>query len=287
MMGAIYQVRDWAQQPRIRFGLRVFGLTLLVFGAVWSITTLELDWRSLSLFDLLLNFLLLTPLNLVLAALSFLVTARAVGRDLSGAQSLQIVATANLAELLPLPGGALVRGAALVDAGASVADSTRIVILTSLLMLTMLLTFSATALALSVSPIWGVIAGASALGLLAVLVLLARRVAARHIFAMVGVRALTLVLTVIRLIFAFAALGAALQWLDAVVYSAAPTLGTAVAIVPAGFGISELIAAGLATLVAGSSATAFLAVALNRVLGLVVGATMVFVLSLLPGHKSG
>ena len=97
----------------------------------------------------------------------------------------------------------------------------------------------------------------------------------RLVVAMVAVRFVTLAVTVLRLIVAFATLGEDLGWIEAALYAVAPTLGTAVGIVPAGLGINEAIAAGLATLVAGSSATAFLAVALNRALGLAVGAGLV------------
>lgn len=94
-----------------------------------------------------------------------------------------------------------------------------------------------------------------------------------------------LLLTLLRLIIAFATFGVTIGWVDAALYAIAPTLGAAVAIVPAGLGVNEAIAAGLATLIAASSASAFLAIALNRVLGLVAGGAMVLAMQFLTNES--
>lgn len=275
---ALERFRAWSQRPGVRRGLRLLGLVLVTCGAIWSVATLELSWRSLSPGFLLLNILALTPLNVLFAAIALRINARALSCDIPARQSISTVAAANVAELLPLPGGAVVRGAALVDAGAGVGDSTRIIILTSLLTLFMTLTLSLGALAWLADPAWIWAMLASGLGLAAILLRLSRRAAAILIAAMVSVRIAMLTLTVVRIAVAFATLGMLIPWAEAALYAVAPTLGAAVAIVPAGLGVNEAVAAGLAALIAGSSATAFLAVALNRVLGLCAGAVMVFAL---------
>ncbi|MCO6383264.1 hypothetical protein [Oceanicola sp. 502str15] len=262
------------KRPRVRAGLTIAGFAVLALGAVWAIATMDLTWSDLSPLHLLLNLALLTPVLLAVSALSLKVTFGAMGRELSIATSLHTVAAANVAELLPLPGGALVRGAALVKAGARVGEAARVVLLTAFLTLGLTLALSAFALGLLTDPIWHWIAAAALAGVGLVLFMLSRHAAPRYLLAMVAVRLLSLFVTTLRLIVAFAALGTAIGWIEALLYSAAPTVGAAVGIVPAGLGINEAIAAGLATLVSGSSATAFLAVALNRALGLAVGAAM-------------
>lgn len=277
-LSLVTRTREWARKPKIRFRLKVIALTAVLIGAVWSVVTLDLTWSQIQPGYLLLNLLALAPINLYLAALAFQINGQAIGHAIPLPQSLLTVSTANVAELLPLPGGALVRGAALVDAGASVADSTKIVVLASLLTLFISLTASLAALGVLSDPAWLWLATLSGLGFLTVLVLAARFVSPRDLSAMVAVRLVTLVLTVVRIIVAFATLGISISWIESTLYAIAPTLGATVAIIPAGFGLNEAIAAGLAALIASSAASAFLATALNRVLGLIVGA--VFVISL-------
>ena len=282
----VQQFRAWHQRPSVRGGLRLLGLVVVVCGAIWSLATLELNWRSLSPGLLFLNLLVLTPLNILIAAIALRVNARTLGCDIPNRRSIYTVATANVAELLPLPGGAVVRGAALVDAGAGIGDSTRIIILTSLLTLFMTLTLSLVALTLLADPAWVWLCMASGMGLAGVLVILNRHAAPRYIVAIIAVRIAMLILTVLRVAVAFATLGLLISWTEAALYAVAPTLGAAVAIVPAGLGVNETVAAGLAALIGGSAATAFLAVALNRVLGLCAGAVMAVALPVSKGAEA-
>lgn len=282
---AVARLKAASKRPGIRIGLRIAGIVVLTSGAVWAIASLDLSWSDLSLVHMALNLLVLTPALLGVAALSFKITSGAVGRHVSNALAVHTVAAANVAELLPLPGGALVRGGALVKAGAGVGEATRVVLLTALLTLALTLTLSGTALGVLSDALWFWIAAAGLAAVLVVLGLLGRHTAPRYLVAMVAVRLLTLAVTVLRLIVAFATLGEDLGWIEAALYAVAPTLGTAVGIVPAGLGINEAIAAGLATFVAGSSATAFLAVALNRALGLAVGAGLVLAGSTRRGRE--
>jgi len=268
-----------ALPPGARQLLRAGGLLLLVGGALWSWRVLDLDAAQLSPGLLVLNLVVLSPLNLLIAAITLRITARALDRDIGTAESLRVVAAANVAELLPLPGGAMVRGAALVKAGAGVVESARIVTLTAMLTLAMSVAVSAAALAvLGVrAGSWLAILGAAlSVGLLA---LFARTMTRAILTGMIAVRLATIALSVVRLSVSFAILGVGVGLGEAAVYTAATSLGSTVAIVPAGFGVNEAIAAGLATLVSASPAAAFLAVALNRALGLLAGAAIVLVAS--------
>ncbi|MEM9971974.1 MAG: hypothetical protein AAF762_12870 [Pseudomonadota bacterium] len=268
--------------------LRVVGIAVVLIGAIWAVASLGLTWSDLSLFHLALNLFLLTPALLVVAALSFKITALALRRDVSNSLAIHTVAAANVAELLPLPGGALVRGGALVKLGAGVGEATRAVLLTALLTLALTVMLSGVALGMLSNALWYWVAVGALAAVFVVLGLLGRHVAPRYLPAMVAVRLVTLLLTVCRLVAAFGALGADLGWIEATLYAVAPTLGTAVGIVPAGLGVNEAIAAGLATIIAGPAATAFLSVALNRALDLSVGAFWVLCFStkrVLGGRK--
>lgn len=261
---------------RLRPWLRAGGLSVLIGGAVWSYSKLGLHLSEISGWLLVLNLLVLSPLLLVLAGISLMVTARVLKLNIPLSKSIETSAMANVAELLPLPGGAFVRGAALVQAGARVKQSARIITLTSILTLSMTLAFSASACGyLGVGPGWWF----AALGLVGVIIslhLIARETGRRMLLELLVVRLVMLGLSTFRLAVSFATIGVAASFGQAAVYTVATSLGSAVAVVPAGFGVNELIAAALATLISGSPAAAFLAVALNRTLGLIAGALVTF-----------
>lgn len=270
------RMKAWLSEPGTRKRLRIVGLLLLLMGVGWAVTSLDLAWQDLSLPYLLANLVLLTPVLLIIAAWSFQVTASAAGQSATLGQALSIVAHANVAELLPLPGGAMVRGAALVDAGASAGLAAKLVFLTALLTLGLTVAVSSVALVVLDHALWGWLTLASLIGVGITLWVLARHAEPRLLVGMVGLRLLSLAVTAARLVLAFGALGQAISYVEGALYAVAPTMGAAVGIFPAGLGLNEAIAAGLATLIASSPATAFLAVALNRLLGLAVGAVFVF-----------
>lgn len=274
------KARTWVQTPRFRPWFRGFGLTLLLGGAAWSISELDIQLSDLSLGYLALNLLVLSPLLLVVAGATLRIAAWALGRDVPLSKAIQAAAAANVAELLPLPGGALVRGAVLMRAGAKMGESASMITLTAFLTLAMTITLSAVALALMGQFVGWWLAGAGFLGTVATLAWLARRVPLQILTAMVVIRLVTLTISVLRLAVSFAALGEGTSFAAAALYTIASSLGTAISIVPAGFGVNEAIAAGLATLIAASPAAAFLAVALNRALDLTVGAVLNLLLNL-------
>lgn len=265
------------RRPPVRNTLALFGVLVVVAGAIWSVTNLDFKWSDLSVAMLAVNALILTPISSLIASLSFQITAKACGKIVSTRSGLIIVSSANVAELLPLPGGAFVRGAALVQVGAGVKDATRLVLLTAILTMGLVVSVSAAALSLLTGLGWLWLFAATTAGTLGVIFVLLRRVRASIVAAMVAVRLTELLVTSARLIVAFATFNASIGWIEAALYAVAPTLGAAAGIVPAGLGVNEAIAAGLATLIASSSALAFLSVALNRTLSLVGGAVILVV----------
>lgn len=284
---AIDRFKTWTKRPAISWMFRGIGLGILTFGVIWSLAGLDLSWHEVSPGFLALNLLLLTPANLALASIALRINGWALDRDIPQARSVQTAAFANVAELLPLPAGAAARMAALIEAGASITESGRIIILTSVMTLLMTMTLSLTALAVLADSFWIWPALASTVGVAGTSVLLLRRSKMRHLIAMLSVRIVMLVLTTTRLSIAFATIANSISLVEAALYVIAPTLGATVAIIPAGLGVNEAIAAALATLIAGSATSAFLAVAMNRVLDLIVGGIAVFVLFLMkrPGPK--
>ena len=92
----------------------------------------------------------------------------------------------------------------------------------------------------------------------------------RYAIGMALAKTLMLLLDAVRIWLCFAAIGEATQFLQASVLTISAVVGSAVAIVPAGLGIRELVSAALAPIVALAPAATLLAMSLSRILGFVV-----------------
>lgn len=276
MRERVVQLREAAARWRVH--LIVAAAALFAVGLGVSIGSLDLAWNQASIGPALLILGGLGPLTLVTASISLRLSATAVGRQISFRDGLSVSAIGSIAELLPLPGGAMVRGAALMRAGAGIRESTWIVMLSAVLTLSM-------ATALGSAPLIAVGSGLGYLflvagsgGTLVSVIWIARRARPSLALAMVALRLVILVLGVARVSAAFAAIGLAIRPVEAALFVISSALGSTVSIVPAGLGISEAIAAALALLVEVPPAAAFVAVALNRILGLLVSGTFALLL---------
>ncbi len=248
------------------------------FAGIWySVRALALDWSDLSVGPILLVLLVLAPLTLAAASLSLQVSARALGLRIGFVEGVKVSALGNVAELLPLPGGAVVRGSALMRAGARLGESAWIVTLGAVLMLCLAAAVAGVPMILLRPAIGWPVALAGFGGAAVVAWWIARRSSVHVALAMVGARAMIAAVTVGRIAAAFAAIGFEVGLREAALFSVSATLGNAVTIVPAGLGIAEGIGAALALLAPTPPAAAFAAVALNRILGLCVSGTILLV----------
>ncbi len=264
---------------RWRLPLSLMAAALFAGGLFLSIRSLGLTLAQTSLGPALLILAVLGPLSLVSGAVGLQMLARALGRRIGFLDALTATAVGAMTELLPIPGGALVRGAALIRAGAGLGESAWIVTLTAILSLAMSAVLAGAALIANDNLLGYGLFSAGAAGSLVCVIWIARRAGPRLALAMFALRVVNLVLIVARIVFSFAAIGVSVGPLAAALLALSPVLGSTTSIVPAGIGVSEMIAAALATLVAISPAAAFTAVALNRVLGLACCAAFALVLA--------
>lgn len=281
MFDRVMHLRKAAARWRVH--LIVAAAALFAVGLGVSIGSLDLTWNQVSTGPALLILFGLGPLTLVTASISLQLSATAVGRQISFRDGLSVAAIGSIAEMLPLPGGAMVRGAALMRAGAGVRESTWIVTLSAVLMLSMATALGSAPLIAAGSGVGFLFLVAGSGGTLVSAIWIARRARTSLALAMVALRLVILVLGVARVSAAFAAIGLAIRPIEATLFVISSTLGNAISIVPAGLGISEAIAAALALLVELSPAAAFVAVALNRVLDLIVSGIFAFLLACMPG----
>lgn len=277
MFDRVVQLRKVTARWRVH--LIVAAAALFAVGLGVSIGSLDLAWNQVSIGPALLILGGLGPLTLVTASISLRLSATAVGRQISFRDGLSASAIGSIAELLPLPGGALVRGAALMRAGAGIRESTWIVTLSAVLTLSMATALGSAPLLAAGSGLGYLFLVAGSGGTLVSVIWIARRARPSLALGMVALRLVILVLGVARVSAAFAAIGFAIRPIEAALFVISSALGSAVSIVPAGLGISEAIAAALALLVAVPPAAAFVAVALNRILGLFVSGTFALLLA--------
>lgn len=250
---------------RWRRPILIAALLLFLAGTVWSFLSLGLALAELDLAALAALTLGMGLVTLAYSALSLNLLARTAGVSLSFVEAMRATARAQLAEALPLPGGAIVRAAALVGAGASPATSAALVISTALLWIALAAIAAGTMLLASV-PLagWTLIAGGVPVAVAAV----------AHVALLGGLanacwtlahRLLALGLAALRLWLAFAVVKSVMPLAATFPYVLAAIAGSASSLVPGGLGVSEALGALMAKAVQASPETAFLALAVNRV----------------------
>jgi hypothetical protein len=252
------------------------GAALLIGGVVYSVRRLGIGWRDVNALPLLINLLLVQPAIVALAAITLRLSGRAVGADIRLAPATRAVGYATFAEILPLPGGALIRGAALMRAGADLGGAASIVTATALLSLALIVFIASAALWLLGSPHVVPVLLAGLAGTLLFAWRILRRAGLPLTLGITAIRLATISAGAVSVLLALGALSAPASLGEALVISVSGTLGSVVTIVPAGLGISESIAAALASMTSIAPAAAFLALALHRTLALVASLAAAF-----------
>lgn len=265
---------------RWRVPLTLAGAALFIIGLGLSITALDVTLDRLAIWPVVAILMFLAPLTLALAAVSLQQLAQAVGSRIGFREAFAVSAIGRITEILPLPGGAIVRGAALMRAGAGLGESTWIVTLTGGLTVSMAVLLAGLPLVVAGFGIGYVVLLAGAAGTLVSAGWIARRAGVRLTLSMIAVRVGAILIGIARVSAAFSAIGASLEPIQAALFVVCGVLGTAVTVVPAGVGVSESIAAALAILIDMPPAAAFLAIAINRVAG--IATSGVFALLLGP-----
>lgn len=271
---AASRLAEWAARTRPMLTsakpvLLVFAAALFTGGTAISIASLGLDWRDLVLPQVALLVLVLAPLSLLYGAVNMIVMARGAGIDLSLRAAWRVSCFAQLAEFLPLPGGALVRGGALMKYGASTSGAAAHVIVNAVLWVACGAVAAGIALA-QFSVIGPLVSAAGLAGVLLCSWWFWLNSSGGIALAALGVRIIGLLLTGLRISTAFLALGTALPLIAVYPFAFAAILGSASSLAPGGLGISEALAAGFASLSVVAPAAAFLAVGLDRLAGLLI-----------------
>ena len=279
---------EWISKAKAalgRYRLPLFAAALALFatGLWWSTTQLSLDWSDLDPLLLLIVALILAPMGIIYGALNFMVMARGADLQIPFWSAFKTTCIAQFAAVLPLPGAMLVRGGAMMARGSSVGGAASHVTANALLWIAcagIAAGLSLTAITGSVHPVSFAILIGGTLGAGLCTFWLARVSSLGLAMGVLTLRFAGVALSGLRLTAAFAAIGMAIPYAEAFPFAFANIVGNASAIAPAGLGISEGLAAAIATLSGITSAAAFLAVGINRIIGIAVSGILTGIISL-------
>jgi hypothetical protein len=256
------------------------GLILLLAGAIFAVGIvlsfrgLDLELADIVWWPLVVLALLGTPLTILLNAAELRAMARSLDDTtmLSWPRAVRVVVVATAANILPLPGGALVRVHALGTAGAGVAKATAINLIAAVLWLGAAIALAGVA-ALTYVPLAGVLALVGGLAAVALGAAAVRAVASRWsttaVAGLLGVEVATTLLHAAKLYLVFIALAVPAGLTEALVVGVAGPVSAAAGVFPSGLGLAELLSALLAPAVALPAAAGFGATAVVRLVGLV------------------
>ena len=231
-----------------------------------SIERLALKPSDLVLAPLMLLALGVVPTAIAYSSINMMLMGKAVGAPIGFVEGLRVSVFAQVAELLPIPGGAIVRTAALMNRGAGTLGSTAVVLAFALLWVSVAAVGGGLAL-LGTGIAGQALLVAGLAGSAGICAWLTNRFGWRIALPALVLRILGIALVSARTVLAFATIGLVLGWSDSLAFAFGVILGSAASIVPAGLGIGEGISALLAAPLAIAPEAAFLAVGLARLVG--------------------
>ena len=257
------RVRAFA--ARFRTPLTMLAVIVFVGGAF--ISARELDFSKVRLLPVLINFLALGPAMFCLSVIGLQQLARLAGTRIAFRAAWRAMIYGGVAELLPVPGSAIARGAALVKSGAGFKNSAIVMAWSTAQTLGVAGTIGAVPIFLVYPAFGGALGAASVCVLAASVMWMARQTG--NVLAIVAVKVAMVFGSALRAILGFAAIGHPIPPVKSLVFAIEGALTSIVGIVPAGIGVGEVFSAAMALTVAVAPAAAFLAKAVNRLIGLV------------------
>ena len=275
----------------------VLALAALLFLATFAFGLGAVPSKGLQLtvWPLVVLALVVVPLATVANGLEYAVAARIGGHRVALREALEISVLSSAANLLPLPGAALVRVRAMRRRGASYRQALAVTVLVGGAWLATSLVLAGGLLALRQWDTERVVAaavlGAGVLGLGAVATGVARLArpgqAQPLVAALLGAEVLAVAVATARFLLVLHALGLDVAVEQAVALTVAGVVASALGFVPGGLGLREALAGVIAGLVGLPVATGVLAAAVDRLVGLPVLAVLAGGVSVRAGRRAG
>lgn len=276
---------------RLRRPLLAFAGVGFLFGATYFGFRLDIEWHDVRWSLIALAMFFGVPLTAATNAVEFRLSAILLGSQISFKTSLKVAVLATAANLLPLPGGALIKTQALQSLG----HTYRKGLLTTGIFAASWLGIASLAASSSLLT-YGKLGLASGLALSGAtllvfsVVLLSRYVRpARYRAVTLGLFATetaAVLVSVFRLYAIMAALGKPDPLAASIALAFAGVLSSVIGIFPGGLGLREWLSAALAPVVGATTALGFLVSAIDRTLGLALHAPLALYLFMHPRDGS-
>lgn len=262
---------------RYRIPLYTIALVAFFMGLYVSFQHLNVDWKQLSYGYLVIVLLITQPLLIFLNSLELKLCAVASNAKMTIRDSVYISSSATIANIMPLPAGLVLRGAALIKGGGKTAMVSKVLLIAALMWIFVAITVSGAVIASGSLAILVMAMGLAAISLL--LVYTCQLSNLKTALGFLSVRVLMVCILTVQLKFCFAVLSVDVNLQSAAVYVVSGIAGAVVSIVPAGLGITESSGALLAKLDGASSSLAYVVLSLNRLIGLSLAAVFVLLLT--------
>ena len=260
------------QNQGFRRGVLLLALIGLLIGIYLSVSAQPGVFRDAEIVPLILLAFIAVPVTVLLNSLEFVLTAKLLGRSVGLKSAAETVIIGGVANMLPLPGGVIVRVAALKAEGAKATQGGSILLFVALIWAVVSFAYAGGWLLALQAGWFGLLFLAFGItGVAFCFALSARFLNDRMVTIQMFLCKIAIVLVdAFRLLLCFLAIEAPTSFGQASVLTVAGFLGSSISIVPAGLGVREGIAALLGPIAGISAAAAFLATAMNRIVGLVV-----------------
>ncbi len=232
--------------------------------------------------------LMLVPVTLLLMTIRFMVSCRAIGSQITLRSSWKVVILGSAANILPIPGGIMVRVAAMSRGGASLGKSIGINLDLTVCWLGVAALYSAVAAAaVGNSPLGMVFLciGAGSVGL-SMWLLIRRTGRGAMSVTLAGIQTIATLVDIVRVWLCFQALGLTEHLVKVMGLSISSVAGSIVTVIPAGLGVREWVAALLAPVFQLAPEAAYLGSTLNRIAVLAVVLVMTVIVFLIEWRDS-
>jgi|GEM_PF-1243076 len=270
-------LRQWlitaARRVRAHFDGRrqvyvlAFG-TLFLGGLAISVSVLNLDLTARFAAWIVLDLIIFTPLAVLITALGLKNNANILKRDIRLREAFTATSAGVVAEVAPVPGGLVARGAALMSSGAKVGEAGAVLVANSVLGMAVAVVAASIAIWADqqlVSIVAGVV-GTVAAAASVFWAVQRRSLRTGAIFA--ALKLAGWAVFIIRIKIALLAIGAMAGFDDLALFGVSGAFGSLASFAPGGLGLPEGLAAVFAAVNDFSPAAAFLAMAINRLVGL-------------------
>lgn len=258
---------------RSRSVIFILALILLIAGIVISLRRSPELITDARLWPMVIVLLLGVPLTLLVNAMRYMYSARLIGIRVRWSRAMEVMTVSTAANMLPLPGGTIVRLAALSEDSVSLKSGSKATIASTGIWVSITLIFAGSAVAFADMIIGSGIAAVGILCLLATVIFLflfpPLKLHTINLIHLGVIELMSAAVDALRFMFSLLALGLSVHFYQAGALVAASLAGSAAGFVPAGLGVREVASALMGPLVNLSPEACFISATLNRVIGLI------------------